>query len=155
MSVAATWSSKATPLAVVLGAAMLALGVSSVVHAALMLAHGGRAWGAAAYACVVLAGMLPCIRLRRDLRQGGLTLMWDSHHGAFRNPGLADPYQLKKVWRGPGWVTLGVTCNESCGRVLYLVVWKSSVSSPLWSELPLRLEAAAGRRDRQQNKENP
>jgi len=132
----------------VVGAVLLVPGLLSIVYAVLVLAHGGAAWGMPAYACMVCAVALACLRLWRDLRSQSITLSWDPAHGAFHSLELARPYELKRVWRAWGWVTLAVASPCAPGRILYLVVWKSSVSPPLWSELALRLEAGASRLDR-------
>jgi hypothetical protein len=97
---------------------------------------------------MALAAALPCLRFRRELRQQSIILTWDTAQGGFRNIQRTRPYELKEYWRGWKWVTLGVECPDS-GRLLYLVVWKSSISPPLWSELALRLEAGGSRPDRQ------
>src|SRR5690606_20964294 len=79
--VSAAWSTRAAPWAVVVGAVLLVPGLLSIVYAVLVLAHGGAAWGMPAYACMVCAVALACLRLWRDLRSQSITLSWDPAHG--------------------------------------------------------------------------
>ena len=154
MSAAATWSTKATPMASVAGAAVLTLGIFCIVHAAVTLALGGAAWNAPAYACLLLAACLVARRLHREHRRGACTLYWDAAEGALRITAVAGRLELTHAWHGVGWVTLELRPQVPSGRAVRLVVWKSAIPAPLWSELALRIQAGpAG--SSHQNKENP
>lgn len=155
VSVAATWSTQATPITVVAGGAMLVTGVLCLTHAALTLAHGGAPWGFPAYACLFLVACWLVLRLARQWRRPAVQLYWDASVGAFGVSGTATPLELTQVWRGPAWLTLALCPPGGSRRPLYLVVWKSSVSPPLWSELLLRIQTGGGGRKGHQNKENP
>lgn len=155
MSDTATWSTQATPLAAVAGAVVLTLGAFSLVFAALTLALGAAPWNLPAYACLVLTACLVVLRLRREHRLQACFLSWRPDGAGFRIAGMAGPLELQRVWQGPGWVTLGLRHQGPSDRVLRLVVWKSNIPAPLWSELALRIQAGPFRGNSHQNKENP
>ncbi len=142
MSVTAAWFAKASPLASVAGAAVLALGTLSFIHAALTVALQGAAWNLTAYSCLILAGVLVVRRVRDDSRRQNHILFWDSEIGCFRVAGIRGSFMPDRFWQGPAWVTLGLRSTESDDRTLQLVIWKSATSAPLWNELVLRLQAA-------------
>lgn len=155
MSAAATWPTKATPLAGVAGPAVHSLGVLCVVHAAITLALWGAAWGFCAYACMGLAALLCALRLRHIGRDPHSVLLFDPSDGLFRIRGSATPLTLTHAWHGPGWMTLRLRPRDIVVPAIHLVIWKSAVPAPFWSELALRAEAGLSRAIRHQNKENP
>jgi len=155
VSDAATWSTRATPLAAVAGAVVLTLGAFSIVFAALTLALGGAKWNIPAYACLALTACLVVLRLGREHRRNTFCLSWCPEDAGFRVAGLPGRLDVLRVWQGPGWVTLGLRHQAAAKREWRLVVWKSTIPAPLWSELALRIEAGPLRGKRHQNKENP
>ena len=136
MNATAAWSTQAAPLAGVAGAVVLTLGVFSLVTAAVTLALGGAAWNFPAYACLVLAGGLVALRLHRSRRQVTPTLTWDSAQREFRLAGTPDRLTLLRVGRGPAWVSLVFQPHSAPQRPVRLVLWKSVIPAPSWSELP-------------------
>lgn len=155
MNTSAAWSTQATPLSSVAGAVMFTLGTFSIVIAALTLASGGAAWNLPAYACLALAACLVLVRLYRERHRSALLLSWNPAEGGFCVAGLSGNPVLTRVWSGPGWVTLGLSHQAPSNRAVRLVVWKSAIPAPLWSELALRIEAAQLHGNGHQNKENP
>lgn len=155
MNATAAWSTHAAPLAGVVGAVVLTLGVFSLVTAAVTLALGGAAWNLPAYACLVLAACLVALRLYRDCRQAVQTLNWDPAQREFRLAGTTDRLTLLRVGSGPAWVTLVFHAHSAPGRLVRLVLWKSVIPAPSWSELALCIEAVQVRGECHQNKENP
>lgn len=155
MSATAAWFAKATPIASVAGAVVLALGIVSIVHAAITLALQGAAWNFFAYACLSLAGVLALSRLRAVLRRTGTLVFWDTGAGAFRVAGVREPLTLHRAWRGAAWVTLELRPQAPRGRTQQLVIWKSAMPAPLWNELVLRVQAARSVGNSHQNKERP
>ena len=153
MSATAAWSTKATPLAGVAEAVVFTLGVFCIVHAAITLALGGAAWNLPAYACLLLTALLAVVRLMR--RRTAHALRWDAIGGSFRIADVPGGLVLTRVWYGAGWVTLGLRPAEAPGRMLHLVIWKSTIPAPLWNELVLRTQAHPLREASHQNKENP
>jgi hypothetical protein len=59
------------------------------------------------------------------------------------------------VWQGAAWACLALRPRNAAGPVIRVVVWKSVVSPPSWSELSLRIQASLLLESRHQNKENP
>ena len=133
---------------------MLALGTLCATHAVLVLLHGNAQWGWPAYACLVLVAVLMLYRLQRTWRTPAYSLQWDREHGGFSICGHPGRYQLKQVWQGPFWITLGFAKLASPRSSLHFVVWKFSMSPRHWSELAMRIQAGQGRLQRQENKEN-
>lgn len=162
MSAAATWSTEMAPRARAVGVVLYAIGVVSVVHAAVTLALGGAAWNVPAHACMGLAGLLVIFRLHRSLRYRAGALRWDAGAGVFRLSGYSAPMQLVHAWQGAGWTTLKLRPHASAdpgrhavNRDVHVVIWKSAVTPSSWSELALRIAAAPSGEERHQNKENP
>src|SRR5690606_5972969 len=155
VSVQATWSTKATPLAVVAEAVVLTLGVFSLVLTAERLALGEASWHPAATVILLLAACLVALRLYRRRLASPSSVSWCPRSRGFCVAGIPGVMALVHVWRGPGWVTLGLRHEATPGRVLQMVVWKSAIPAPLWSELVLRLETGLQRGSSHQNKENP
>lgn len=155
MSAAATWSTKATPLVRVVGCVVFTLGVLCIVHAAVTLALGGGAWTLPAYTCLALAGLLVCLRILREWRYPTHILHWDTEVDAFRVHAIPGIMDLMHAWHGPAWVTLSLRRRAQDARPVRLVIWKSTVPSPYWSELVLRTQVGGSREQGHQNKENP
>ncbi|HLT99227.1 MAG TPA: hypothetical protein VKZ70_05765 [Burkholderiaceae bacterium] len=154
MSGQATWSTRSTPGARIAEVLLLTLGVFSIVVAAIRLTLGPE-WHPAATAILSLAALFVGLRLHRSRLSSPLSLSWCPAACNFRVAGRSDGLHLVRVWQGPGWVTLGLRPDAEPQRVLYLVVWKSAVPAPLWSELILLIETSLQRRISHQNKENP
>lgn len=154
MSSVSAWSTRATPLAGIAGPAVFTLGLFCLVHAAVTLALGGAAWHLPAYACMALAALLAAVRLVRARRRFAGMLRQDAD-GRFRLSQKPGVWTLTRVWRAPAWVTLRLQPETAGGRAIHVVVWKSAVPPPLWTELALRIQTRAPRRDSHQNKENP
>src|SRR5690606_36987252 len=138
----------------VAAALMLVLGTLCVGHAALTLVHGDARWGWPGYLCLALFSVLALLRLQRTGRTPASSLQWDADRACFLVSSRPGQYHLAQVWRGPYWVTLGLSTPAS-PRPLYLVVWKSSMSPGYWSQLAMRIQAGSGRFQRPENKENP
>ncbi|MFT0850695.1 hypothetical protein VRY85_07920 [Achromobacter sp. F4_2707] len=155
MSETATWSTQATPLASVAGAVVLTLGAFSIVFAALTLALGGAPWSFSAYACLALTAVWVALRLHRAYHHKAYNLSRCPGGTGFFVQGVAERLELAYVWQGPGWVTLGLRYQAPPHRVLRLVIWKSAIPAPLWSELALCIEAGPLQENSHQNKENP
>lgn len=151
----ATWSTEATPLARIAGAVVFTLGAFSVVSAALLLAGGRYLAYPAALACLFLTAVFAVLYVRRIHRRLPVFLSWCARSESFFVAGMSVPLELLRVWHGPGWVTLGLRHPATPHKVIRLVVWKSAVPAPLWSELALCLEVGARRRNGYENKENP
>lgn len=134
---------------------VLTLGAFSMVFTALTLAFGGAPWNLPAYACLVLTAAGVAVRLRREHHRKSYNLSRCSGGAGFFVQGVAERLELAHVWQGPGWVTLGLRHAAPSNRVLRLVIWKSAIPAPLWSELALRIEAGPLRENSHQNKENP
>lgn len=134
---------------------VLALGVTCIVHTALTLALAGAAWGPSAYTCMGLAVLLALLRAFKAGRRKAYVLHWDAGRAYFCIPPDFPELLLTHVWRGPGWVTLRLRPSVSAGPTLHLVVWKSSIPAPLWSQLALCVHAGALGKNGRQNKENP
>lgn len=148
-----TWSTRASPGASVAEALVLTLGVFSIVVAAIRLILGND-WHPVATAILLLAALLVWLRLRRSRLRPPIFLSWCPTNCNFRVAGRSDGLHLVHVWQGPGWVTLGLRPDEDPRRVMHMVVWKSAVPAPLWSELILLVETSLQRRNSHQNKEN-
>lgn len=155
MSAAAAWSTQATPLAGVAGAAVLTLGAACIVYTAITLALGGAAWSLAAWFCLFGTGLLVALRLARERRRVVHLLHWDPGSGCFRSSQHPGELVLTHIWRGPAWVTLRLHSQAPHQGPMHLVIWKSAVPPPLWSELALRIQAQPCCRGGHQNKENP
>lgn len=157
MSATATWSTKAAPMAAAVGSVVLILGLLCIVHAALTVALGGRAWNASAYLCMIFALVLAGLRVRRGRTRAVRRLSWDAAGACFRLSSFHGELVLSRVWYGLGWVTLGLRARTPTGegKLRHVVIWKSAIPAPLWNELALRIHAAPERAKRQENKENP
>lgn len=136
-------------------AALLTLGTLCIVHAAVTLALRGASWNLSAYSCLLLAVLLLVFRLVREGGCGARTLYWDRAATGFRMDALPGIMELTHVWRGPAWVTLRLQPRAEPGPFVHVVVWKSAVPAPLWSELALYTQASAFRGNGHQNKEAP
>ena len=143
MSEKATWSTEATSLARVAELVVLTLGSFSLVSAALLLTLGREFSRPAALFCLALTAVFVVLRIRRMRRRHPFLLSWCSHTKGFLLAGMPGTLQLLRVWQGLGWVTLGLRHPAAPHKVLRLVVWKSAVPAPLWSELVLRIEECA------------
>lgn len=154
MNASTAWSTQAAPLAGIAGAAVFSLGVVCIVHAAVTLALGGAAWNLPAYACMALAALLAVVHSVRAHHRHSGTLYRDAD-GGYRLSGHAGVLALVRVWLGPAWVTLRLKPQALHDRPVHVVLWKSAIPSPLWSELVLQVQAGPPRRNRHQNKENP
>lgn len=123
-------------------AMVFALGVCSLVYAAIVLALQGAAWGACAILCFSLAIALVVVRLRGRRARPSHVLSWNAESGAFRLADVEGELTLTRVCYGVGWVTLELRSQAPISRVLQLVLWKSAVSAPLWNVLALRVQGA-------------
>src|SRR5690606_40546294 len=66
--------------------------------------------------------------------------LFRSEVDAFRVHAIPGIMDLMHAWHGPAWVTLSLRRRAQDARTVRLVIWKSTVPSPYWSELVLRTQ---------------